>query len=379
MRFLRKNKIDKTIIVISDIHLGAGALVNGRRNYLEDFSYDTEFVEFIEYYSSGDYLNREVELIINGDLLDLLAVPFVPYFDDEFWSEKASLAKLKLILEAHPEVLNSLKKFLSIKKKKIVYIVGNHDAELVFPSLREHLLQQFDQEAREKISILMEKDGEYIPETGVLIKHGHQYEMANDFDPENCIVKDENGENYFIPPWGSYYVTRVINKFKEERSHINAVRPIKKFIINGLIYDTLMTVRFTLSNVFYFIMVRFFSFFKQGKSLSEVIRSSLHELELFQDYEALSQGLFSQRDDVKVVIVGHTHEPIFRTYADGTTFINTGTWMKIYHLDFGKSINGSHLTFAQLDFKKSDEGLKLHDTVLNVWHGTKELPFDEFS
>ena len=31
----------------------------------------------------------------------------------------------------------------------------------------------------------------------------------------------EDGSKYFIPPWGSYYVTRVINKFKEERDHIN--------------------------------------------------------------------------------------------------------------------------------------------------------------
>ena len=88
MRFLQKNKTSKTVLVISDIHLGAGVLVNGKRNYLEDFHFDKELVDFLDYYSTGEFQNKEVELIINGDLFDLLAVPFVNYFDDEFFETK---------------------------------------------------------------------------------------------------------------------------------------------------------------------------------------------------------------------------------------------------------------------------------------------------
>ena len=92
MRFLRKsNKAKKIIIVISDIHLGAGAIVDGRRNPLEDFHSDKELVDFFDYYSAGIYQHLDVEIIINGDFLDLLAVPYVKYFDDEYWSESASL------------------------------------------------------------------------------------------------------------------------------------------------------------------------------------------------------------------------------------------------------------------------------------------------
>ena len=83
MRFLKNDKFNKSILVISDIHLGAGYMVDGKRNYLEDFHYDSELVDFLEYYSSNEYAGREVELIINGDLFDLLAVPFVEYFDDD--------------------------------------------------------------------------------------------------------------------------------------------------------------------------------------------------------------------------------------------------------------------------------------------------------
>lgn len=88
--------------------------MDGQRNYLEDFHHDEEMVEFLEYYSTGDYLNREVELVINGDLFDLLAVPYVSFYDDEYWSE-GGLEKLKMIIAGHPEVIEGFGNFISKK------------------------------------------------------------------------------------------------------------------------------------------------------------------------------------------------------------------------------------------------------------------------
>lgn len=390
MRFLRKDEIQKTILVISDIHLGAGLYVGNRRNPLEDFHYDQELVEFLEYYSTGEYLNREVELIINGDLFDLLAVPYVRYFDDEFWSEEAALSKLKLILKAHPEVIEGLKRFCSHKKKKIIYIIGNHDAEFVFPSLREHLLEQFPENIREHFQIYLEEHGEYRPVEGIVVKHGHEYELAHHFHPSKSIVEDEEGKQFFIPPWGSYYVTRVLNKFKEDRHHINAVRPINKFLVNGLLYDPFMTFRFALASTIYFIVVRFISFLNRSISLKTLVDNALRELELFKDYEQLTQGYFQENEDVKALIVGHTHEPTLRTSSEGKVFINTGTWTNMYHLDFGKQSFGPQLTYAKIQVKepKLDERPSTShrptdkyshlEIYLNIWEGKRDFPYKEF-
>lgn len=376
MRFLRSKKANKTILVFSDIHLGAGAYINGMRNYLEDFHYDEEMVEFLKYYSNGDFEKREVELIINGDFFDLLAVPFVEYFDDDFWSEEAALEKLRIIVEAHPEVMKALTEFLETKNKKVVYIIGNHDGEMVLPALQEYLLNQFPESLREKFIIRAEQGGEYEPHPGVLLKHGHEYEVAHQFDPIGAVCTDEDGKKYFVPPWGSYYVTRVINKFKEERGHINAVRPIKKAMINGLIYDTIFTIRFLLANAFYFIMVRFIFFFKQGHTVKEMIQYSLGELELFGDYEELTKDVFEKREDIHCLIVGHTHEPIHRTFVDGNTFINTGTWTDMYHLDWGKNRPTPQLTYAQLNFYDKEDKPEIS---LRAWHGAvNNLPFSEY-
>lgn len=374
MRFLRKTKTKKSILVISDIHLGAGAFVGGVRNYLEDFHHDTELVDFLEYYSSGDFAGREVELIINGDLFDFLAVPFVPFFDDEFWSEEAAVAKFEMILKAHEEVVEALKTFVSAKKKRLVYIIGNHDAEMIFPKVKDMFFNLFDEDVRERVELVANKAGEYSPHPGIVVQHGHDYEIAHQFTPEEALVRSAEDKLYFIPPWGSYYVTRVINKFKEQRPYINAVRPIRKFMINGFIYDTLFTIRFGLANCFYFIMVRFISLFKTKDKFSHILENSLRELTLFQDYESLTKETLDNREDIKILLVGHTHEPIYRPYSDGSTFINTGTWTRMVNLDFGHRGESSQLTYAQV-FVRDDGAL---EAVLNCWKGLRKEPFEEY-
>ena len=104
------------------MHLSAGDEVHGRKNALEDFHSDQELVDFLQYYSQGEYQGKEVELVINGDFFDLLAVPFVRYFDDEYWSEKAAQEKLDMIIDAHPEVIEALKGFLKVKNKSNYYL-----------------------------------------------------------------------------------------------------------------------------------------------------------------------------------------------------------------------------------------------------------------
>ena len=375
MRFLHKSEIDKTILVISDLHLGAGPFVNERANFLEEFRYDKELVEFFHYYSQAEYLDKEVEVVINGDFLDFLAVPFVEFFDDEFWSEEASLARLDLILYAHREVMEALGAFLKEENKTVVYIVGNHDAEFLFESARKRFLDMLPKESRQKLTFITDNRTEYKPAKGIVVKHGHEYELSHDYDPVESIAVDDEGRKFFVPPWGSYYVTRIVNKFKEERSHVNAVRPVKQFLINGLIYDTMFTLRFVFHSFYYFIMVRFLFIMREGNNLRKTLEFALKELELFRDYEDVTFSLLNERDDVRALIVGHTHEPAFKTRPDGKIFINTGTWTDMYYLDFPRGNQGNHLTYAQIDVPEEEEKL---DIVLNVWIGANRQPFREF-
>lgn len=380
MKSHQKNNVQKAVLVISDLHLSAGKMIKGKRNLREDFHYDNELIDFLNYYSAGDYRDIEVELVINGDFLDFLAVPYVEFYDDEYWSETAALEKLRMIMKAHTGVLDALKRFLSIPKKKIVYIIGNHDAEFVFDSLKEEFLNYFG-EHRQHI-ILSNAISTHIPVKGVSIQHGHQYERAHEFDQENAVVETLNGEKYFIPPWGSYYVTNVINKYKQERPFINAVRPIKHFIIHGILFDTFFTIRFMLSNFYYFVMVRFWHFYMTKRSLKQVFEDIFRELELFQDYETLTREFFAENPQSRVLIVGHTHNPMLRIFNDGTTFINTGTWTRMVNLDLNQWNNGNVLTYAKVLVKNLEFEMEDFDKNVEVdlkhWMGINNLPYSEY-
>ncbi len=383
MKFLKKTKKAKRIVlVISDLHLGAGDEVDGRHNPLEDFFSDKELVDFIHYYCSGEFLNKEVELVINGDFLDLLAVPFVPHFDDNYWSEKAALQKLELILQGHQEVMQALDHFLHTKNKNIVYIIGNHDAELLFDSLKKRFIAQFSEEVRSKITISNDLSL-YEPVEGVFIKHGHEYESLHQFSEEECIVESNEGEKYFIPPWGSYYVTHVINKYKQEREHINAVRPIKKFMIHAFIFDTFFALRFAIANAYFYFMIRFLHYYRLKLGWKTIISDIVNELTLFQDYEGITRKFFEDNKEAKVLIVGHTHEPIYREYSDGTKFINTGTWTRMVNLDLSHDLNNTPLTYAKIQIfdnkKKTSEKNNSEPHVrLNKWVPKSDLPYEEF-
>jgi UDP-2,3-diacylglucosamine pyrophosphatase LpxH len=379
MKFLNRNKkkFKKTVLVISDLHLGAGAMIKGQRNLLEDFHSDKELVDFLKYYSTGDYLSQEVELIINGDFLDFLAVPYIEFFDDEFWSEEAALNKLEIINGAHPEVFEALNDFLKTKKNSLTYIIGNHDAELVLDSVRAKFFTYFDEKITEKITLTKDLET-YEPVKGVFIKHGHQYEVAHNYDPNDTVITDVHGRNYLHPAWGAYFVINVINKYKQERSYVNQIRPIKNFLIHGLIFDTFFTIRFMLATSYYFLMVRWRRYFIEKRPIA----TALQELNLFEDFEESTKDFFKANKEARVLLVGHTHHPTYRSYVDGNIFINTGTWTKMTSLDFNNFNSGFKLTYAKIqviDGSKVEDNFDENVEVdLYQWRGTSELPYEDF-
>lgn len=381
MKFPRSygNSVWKLILVISDLHLSAGSIVHGKRNLLEDFHSDQELIDFFNFYGGSDQVSEEIELIINGDFLDFLAVPYVPFYDDEFWSEKASLEKLRLIRNAHREVFKALDDFLLNPKCKLTYIVGNHDAEMILPRIKQEFLSYFSHS--NKIQILDHEEA-YNPSIGIYIKHGHQYEYAHKFNPAESVLKSKKDELYLIPSWGSYYVTQVINKFKHERSYVNSIRPVKHFLIHGFLFDTLFILRFIFANAYYFFMVRIWMLIKNRSSWSALFDQVKTELKLFQNYEDLTREFFAEKQDARVLVVGHTHEAVYRSFADGTCFINTGTWTKMTNLDFSQFRAGRRLTFAKIQVAKStydvEKWNEYCDVDLYEWRGRYDLPYAEY-
>lgn len=351
-----KSGAKKYKIVISDCHLSAGRLFEGHLNPHEDFHFDDEMCEMFEHFSTGKYATGadgpvDVELFINGDYFDFLNVPYHGEFEDVI-TEEIALYKCEAIIQGHPAVMAAIKRFASVPGKTVKYMVGNHDADLFFPKVRERIIRAWDPEGRfpsDKIEIIVDRDRVRY-EGGVEIHHGNQFEAVHVLNFERPLLEQPGSEAPVLNlPWGSFYVLKIINRLKWEREFLDKVRPIKAFIFFGLISDPLFTLKFCFLSAFYFLKTRFVYSRKRRSRLSVTARILQEETSNFLlDLERQARELLDEAADVRTVIFGHTHKPMDKIYPDGKQYINTGTWTKMINLDWGHLGQQYSLTFAHV-------------------------------
>ena len=117
-------------LVVSDLHLGTG-VQSGRLNPHEDFFEDDRFAELLAHYDALAGEDTEIELILNGDIFDLLKVKIDGTWPTEI-TEEIATEKLRLCLEGHPKFALALRRFLSGGERRLVYLPGNHDLDMWF-------------------------------------------------------------------------------------------------------------------------------------------------------------------------------------------------------------------------------------------------------
>ena len=362
--------MDKIKIVISDCHLSAGRFFEGRLNSHEDFKFDEEMCDFFEYFSTGKYGEGpdgpvEVELFINGDFLDFLNVPYYGEFEDAI-TEEISLYKLEAVFAGHPKVMVGLKRFASHPNKTITYMIGNHDADLFFPKVQETIIRKWDPDGSfpsKKVTVIADRDHVRY-EGGVEIHHGNQFEAVHVLNFEKPILKTFLEEPVLNIPWGSFYVLKIVNRLKGEREYLDKVRPVKLFVLFGLIIDPWFTLRFVVLSTFYFLKTRFVYSPKRRSSPKVTLGILKQETNFLQDLEKPARRLLDLEPDVHTVIFGHTHKPMDKVYPDGKQYINTGTWTKMINLDWRGLGQQYCLTFAFIKISKG----KAH-CELRQWHG----------
>jgi len=98
-------------LVLSDLHLGTGSRP-GELNVFEDFHYDDAFAELLAHYDAEAGDDGEVELILNGDIFDLLKVKVGGVWPTEITDEIAT-EKLRQCPDGHPRCVHALKGFLA--------------------------------------------------------------------------------------------------------------------------------------------------------------------------------------------------------------------------------------------------------------------------
>jgi UDP-2,3-diacylglucosamine pyrophosphatase LpxH len=339
-------------LVVSDFHLGTG-VQSGKLNPHEDFFEDERFAELLAHYDvlAGD--DTEIELILNGDIFDLLKVKIDGRWPTEITDEIA-VEKLRLCLEGHPKFALALRRFISGRHRRIVYLPGNHDLDMWFTGPQE-LFKRYiaPGELSERVRFITSSDAYYLPE-GIQIRHGHQLDRIHRVDYTRMVREHSDGRRLLQLPYGSLWILEVLNPAKELRNNVDRIQPLRLFILGSLFFDPGFAVRFLVRAGWHLLRRRIFTLRAWTERLRLLPRILREEVFALGGYDYAATRYLQRLRGVHTLIVGHSHAPRFRVLPNSKLMVNTGTWMKMINLNLQYLGQDSGLTYALIEYP--DEG-----------------------
>ena len=345
-------------LVVSDFHLGKGRfLKDGTANILEDFQFGAKFVEFLQFYSSGDLEAADVELIINGDFLNLLQTDYLGAHTNLI-TESMTNYMVRSIIAGHPEVFDALRSFVAKPNHRIAYCIGNHDQALLFDGPRRIL--------RECVGKRLRFYDTYYEFDGVRVEHGHMYESVNRCDLYNWCVSDPMyPEPVLNLPWASLFVAAYLPRLKKDRPFVDKVKPFTAYMRWALIHDTLFAIRGG-----WFLAMSFLRMaFHQSRHPSLDFKLTWERLKgvtFYPSFVKVARRILRRNPQVQTVIFGHTHVLRYKQWGGGREYFNIGTWNEFTSLEMGDFGLHYALTYAYIE---QGPGQKRPRTRLKEWKG----------
>lgn len=198
----------RDLLVISDLHLG-DQLGNRSEHTIQ---LERALVAFLDHHR-GD--GRAWQLVINGDMIDLIGVTLMPaelgliggyHPDDALYGlgarAQVAAAKLRKIVDYHVDVFRALGRFVA-DGHTVAIVVGNHDAEFHWPEVQRVLADCIATHAidagagADAADAITFHGWFYLAEGLAWIEHGHQYDPYCSFEDvlEPAIDEEEVDPN----------------------------------------------------------------------------------------------------------------------------------------------------------------------------------------
>jgi UDP-2,3-diacylglucosamine pyrophosphatase LpxH len=212
-------RLDKNLLVISDLHLGEDLKPNMTSvSYLRRLArLEKELGAFLDYYAEHRIGGRPWRLVVNGDMVDFMSIQIMPGesgcdADERAYglnhAEPQSLAKLERVFARHEGVFRKLASFVAADNELVV-VVGNHDVEFCFPSLQRRFCEALGQLGA-PIERIRFCPWFYYEEEVVYVEHGHQYDEFCSFDYQLQPVEQRGSVALSIAHAGVRYFTNLV-------------------------------------------------------------------------------------------------------------------------------------------------------------------------
>jgi len=337
-------------VICSDFHLGKGRYFrDGSQNILEDFIYDREFADFLQYYRSGIYADADVELIFNGDILNLLQIDYYGVHTHLF-TERSQVYAVRKIVEGHPEFFQALRRWAATPGHTVAYIIGNHDVGMLFKGAQRVF--------SEAVGVEVKFFDVHYQFDGIYVEHGQQYERFAKVNMDRPFITRGVPEPVLDIPWGSLVVAVFLPRLKQERPHIDKVRPFGDFMVWAFMHDFLWFVKSGIRICLFTLQSLIFKTRYQIKKGARATLDLLKEITLYPSFDKIAFRLLDDRADVNVVIFGHTHVLRYRQYREGKEYFNEGSWNEVTNLDLSEYGTRTRLTYAYIEYLQGGASLK---------------------
>ncbi|MGK5086491.1 metallophosphoesterase [Bdellovibrionota bacterium FG-2] len=210
-------------LVISDIHLSDAEKPHPSNPLWKRFKRSSYFVDesikrFLEFMSRETSPNTE--LVLNGDIFDfdsVLALPKDRSMRTSWLERRRGLSaeevksrfKIQVILGDHPVFVEALRNFV-MKGNRVVFVLGNHDLELHWPTVRQDVLDAIALPA-EFSGFVRFCEWYYVSNQDTLLEHGNQYDAYCVCpNPVNPLIK-KGTRAYVRMPFGNLAGRFMIN------------------------------------------------------------------------------------------------------------------------------------------------------------------------
>lgn len=350
----------KIKIVVNDFHIGKGPILkDGTVNILEDFRYGKRFAEFLEYYRTGEYADADVELIINGDFLNLLQIDYMG-IHTYLVTEKMMTHAVRSIIAGHPDVFDALREFAEAPNHEIAYVIGNHDIGMLFDGARKVMIETIGPKIRFYDT--------YYDFEHVRVEHGHMYEAINATDPQKFILRDPDyPEPVLNLPWASLFCATFLPKIKKDRPFVDKVKPFTGYMRWALMHDTLFALRTGIFITFSFI--RMLTLSKRHPLLDFGMSwARIKGTTIYPSFVKEARKILRNNPHLNAVIFGHTHVLRYRQWGGGKEYFNTGTWNEVTSLDIADFGLQTLLTYGFIEIPPAGSGQRAR-IRLKEWKG----------
>jgi UDP-2,3-diacylglucosamine pyrophosphatase LpxH len=295
----RRGVPDRLVAVFSDIEMGAGGPY-------DDFLRSDFLAEIIRSYGQDPYRWLAVDLVFNGDTFDLLKTSTGGAWPTHITHDIA-VAKMERIAAAHPAFFEALRDHVrdDPERRRVFFVVGNHDMELLFPEVQTLLRQRIDA-----------PHGVHFPGLEMSIgrlhvEHGSQLDPLFMVDAARPFITPKTGEPILALSWASVALLEVAIPLQPLLYHHDRLKP------KELVFELMPEVKELLtSELWTYWTRRYFQELVSGDPIKTVSWTMLKELvrRLASWNPEIEIGEGPQRrmmasEKFDLHLVGHQHEP----------------------------------------------------------------------